>query len=71
MLCSFCKNNPITFRMTHVILIIRLLIYRVECEELFCKSNIKLKVLKLNKNTYKFYIISILIYSVYLYLFTL
>ena len=25
------------------------LFYRVECEKLFCKTNIKLKVLKLNK----------------------
>ena len=25
------------------------LFYRVECEDLFCKTNIKLKVLKLNK----------------------
>ena len=26
--------------------------YRVECEELFCKTNIKLKVLKLNKTKF-------------------
>ena len=25
------------------------LLYRVECEKLFCKTNIKLKVLKVNK----------------------
>ena len=25
------------------------LFYRVECEKLFCKTNLKLKVLKLNK----------------------
>ena len=28
------------------------LFYRVECEKLFCKSNIKLKVLKLNKTKF-------------------
>ena len=29
------------------------LFYRVECEKLFCKTNIKLKVLKLNKNIFE------------------
>ena len=28
------------------------LCYRVECEKLFCKTNIKLKVLKLNKTKF-------------------
>ena len=28
------------------------LFYRVECEKLFCKTNIKLKVLKLNKTKF-------------------
>ena len=27
-------------------------IYRVECENMFCKTNIKLKVLKLNKTKF-------------------
>ena len=29
------------------------LFYRVECEKLFCKTNIKLKVLKLNLTKFK------------------
>ena len=29
------------------------LFYRVECEKLFCKTNIKLKALKLNKTEYR------------------
>ena len=31
------------------------LFYRVECEKLFCKTNIKLKVLKLNKKYSKLF----------------
>ena len=27
-------------------------IYRVKCEKLFCKTNIKLKILKLNKTKF-------------------
>ena len=35
------------------------LFYRVECEKLFCKTNMKLKVLKLNKTKF----ISYMLYS--------
>ena len=31
------------------------LFYRVECKKLFCKTNIKLKVLKLNKRYLKLF----------------
>ena len=47
--CCECRRSWVRIPPRKILFFTIYSIYRVECKKLFCKTNIKLKVLKLNK----------------------